>query len=364
LEDVVSRTFAAEETMPFSPVDLKRLATLVPVNALSAEHLRKLADKAVVEDFPAGHVLFQEGSTDSQAFYVLTGDVDLSSSKTGVNRAVSGGSEEAKYPLANLKPRQYTGKTRSTTCILRVDSQLLDTLLTWDQVAGIEVMEFEGDESDTAWMRRLLESKTLLRLPAASIQQLFTRFEEVPMKTGQIVIRQGDKGDYYYVIKQGRCRVVQKPGDQKPMVALADLAEGDGFGEEALLSDAPRNATIAALSNGALMRLAKTDFDKLLKEPLLERISDKEAMVRVQAGAGLIDVRLESEYQRASLKGSINIPLAQLRQKAGSLDTGRHYIVYCDTGRRSGAAAFLLSERGFDVALLKDGIQALLKVNS
>ncbi len=348
--------------MPFSPADLKLLATMVPINALSAEHLGQLADKAVVKDVPSGQVLFEEGSTDSNAFYVLTGDVDLSSKKTGAHRTVSGGSEEAKYPLANLKPRQYAGKTKTTTRILHVDSQLLDTLLTWDQVTGIEVTEFEGDASDSAWMRKLLESKALLKLPAANIQQLFTHFEEVPMKAGQIVIRQGDKGDYYYVIKQGRCRVVQKPGEQQKMVALADLAEGDGFGEEALLSDAPRNATIAVLSDGALMRLAKTDFDKLLKEPLLEQVSDKEAMTRVQAGAGLIDVRLDSEYRRASLKGSITIPLAELRQKVDSLDAGRQYIVYCDTGRRSSAAAFLLSERGFDVALLRDGIQALRKV--
>mgnify|MGYP001561407994 FL=1 len=349
--------------MPFSPADLKLLATLVPINALSAEHLRTLADKATIGDLPSGHVLFQEGSTDSNALYVLAGDVVLSSKKSGASRTVSGASEEAKYPLANLKPRQYAGKTKTATRILHVDSQFLDTLLTWDQVAGIEVTEFEGDESDTAWMRRLLESKALLRLPAANIQQLFTRFEEVPIKAGQIIIRQGDKGDYYYVIKQGRCRVVQKPGEQQKMVALADLAEGDGFGEQALLSDAPRNATIAALSDGALMRLAKADFDKLLKEPLLECVTDQEVMTRVQAGAGLIDVRLESEFQRASLKGSINIPLAQLRQKADSLDAGRQYIVYCDTGRRSGAAAFLLSERGFNVALLKDGINALRKAN-
>jgi CRP-like cAMP-binding protein len=317
----------------------------------------------VIEDFPSGHVLFEEGSTDSDAFYVLAGDVALASKKTGASRIVSGASEEAKYSLANLKPRQYTGKTRTAARILRADSQYLDTLLTWDQVTGIEVTEFEGDESDTAWMRRLLESKALLRLPSANIQKLFLRFEEVPIKAGQIVIRQGDKGDYYYVIKQGRCRVVQKPDAQQKMVALADLAAGDGFGEQALLSDAPRNATIAALSDGALMRLAKADFDTLLKEPLLEQVSDKEAMARVQAGAGLIDVRLESEYQRASLKGSLNIPLAQLRQKAGSLDAGRQYIVYCDTGRRSSAAAFLLSERGFNVALLKDGIQSLRKLN-
>lgn len=345
------------------PVDPKQLAGLEPVSALSAEHLRKLAARAVLEELPAGHVLFNEGATDNEAIYVLSGDVALSSQKTGASRAVSGGSDGARYPLANLKPRQFTGTCKTAARILRVDSQLLDTLLTWDQVTGVEVTEFEGDTSDVAWMRRLLESRALLRLPAASIQALFERFEEVPMKSGQIIIRQGEPGDYYYVIKQGRCRVVRKPGEQQPMVALADLAEGDGFGEEALLSDAPRNATIAALSDGTLMRLAKADFVKLLKEPMLERVTDREVMAQLAAGAGLIDVRLESEYRRASLKGSINIPLAQLRQKAGELDRQRRYIVYCDTGRRSAAAAFLLSERGFDVAVLRDGINALHKAN-
>ena len=350
--------------MPLQSADSKLLTTLVPINALSAEHLRQLVTTAAAEDLPAGQLLFEEGSADDRHFYVVSGEIALASKKLGAGRSVHAGSDEARYPLANLKPRQYSGKAKTAARILSVDSQLLDTLLTWDQVAGIEVTEFEGDESDTVWMRKLLESKTLLKLPAASIQQLFARFEEVPMKAGQILIRQGDKGDYYYVIKQGRCRVVQKPGEKAPMVALADLSDGNGFGEEALLSSAPRNATIAALTDGALMRLAKADFEKLLKEPTLERIGDSEAGARVAAGAGLIDVRLESEFARANLKSSVNIPLAQLRAKAAQLDPKRQYIVYCDTGRRSAAAAFLLAERGLDVALLKDGIPALLKASA
>jgi len=351
------------ETMLSQPAETKLYATLVPISALSAEHLQKLGTTAVVEELPAGRVLFEEGASDNDTVYVLSGEVALASKKAGASRKVQGGDDEARYPLSNLKPRQFKATAKTAVRILRVDSQLLDTLLTWDQVAGIEVTEFEGDASDVAWMRRLLESRALLRLPAASIQVLFARFEEVPMKSGQIIIRQGDAGDYYYVIKQGRCRVVQKPGDAQPMVALADLTEGDGFGEEALLSDAPRNATIAALTDGALMRLAKADFVRLMKEPLIECVSDADVATLVQAGAGLVDVRLEGEYRHASLKGSINIPLARLRQQAAMLDRHRKYIVYCDTGRRSAAAAFLLSERGFDVAMLKDGINALRKAN-
>ena len=151
--------------MPSHP-DSKLLATLVPISSLSAEHLRQLAAQAMVDDFAKGRVLFEEGSTDNQTVYVLSGEIDLSSKKLGASRSVSAGSDEALYPLANLKPRQYTGTASTLARVLHVDSQLLDTLLTWDQVAGIEVTEFEGDESDTAWMRKLLESKTLLKLPA------------------------------------------------------------------------------------------------------------------------------------------------------------------------------------------------------
>ena len=346
-----------------APVDPRLFAQLVPINSLGPDRQRQLAEMARLEPRSSGETLFDEGSQDNLSFYLLEGEVALASKKTGASRVVRGGSEEANYPLANLKPRQFTGKTQTAVRLLVVDSELLDKLLTFDQVSGVEVTEFEGDAADVAWMRRLLESPALLRLPAANLQNLFTRFEEVPMKAGQIVIRQGDKGDYYYVIKQGRCRVVQKPGAGQKMVALADLAEGDGFGEEALLSDAPRNATIAALTDGALMRLAKDDFLKLLKEPVLERVTSKELLGLIQAGAGLIDVRLPSEHQRTNLKGSVNIPLGQLRKQADGLDRGRRYIVYCDTGNRSQAAAYLLAERGFEVAVLRDGIQALIKSN-
>ncbi len=343
--------------------DPRLFANLVPISSLSAEHQRQLSAVAEVMDLPPGHVLFREGSSDGHAFYLLSGEVELSSALSGCRRSIQGGSSEALYPLSSLRPRQYTATARSAARILRVDSQLLDQLLTWGQVSGIEVTEFDGDESDAVWMRRLLESKALLNLPAASIQALFARFEEVPMKAGQLIIRQGEAGDYYYVIKRGRCRVVRKPGEARPMVALADLDAGTGFGEEALLSEAPRNATIAALTDGALMRLAKADFLRLLKEPLLASVTDREALTRVRDGAGLIDVRLESEHRRASLRDSVNIPLARLRQQAGNLDRSRCYIVYCDTGRRSAAAAYLLSERGFDVAVLRDGINALHKAN-
>jgi hypothetical protein len=52
----------------------------------------------------------------------------------------------------------------------------------------------------------------------------------------------------------------------------------------------------------------------------------------------------------------MNIPLATIRNNYSRLDKARRYIVYCDTGRRSAAAAFLLVQRGFDAAVLEGGL--------
>ncbi len=76
----------------------------------------------------------------------------------------------------------------------------------------------------------------------------------------------------------------------------------------------------------------------------------------VKDGALWFDVRLDSEHKTTGIEGSINIPLFMLRLKADSLDPEKKYVLYCDTGRRSSAAAYLLSERGQQAYCLKGGL--------
>ena len=344
------------------PVDCKLFAQHIPINSLGPENQQRLAHTAVVEELPAKRVIFNEGDRDKYAIYLLTGEVSLASAHSGPSRVIVGGSDAASYALANLKPRQYTGTSNSPVRILRVDSDLLDKMLTLEQVSGIEVTEFEGDSSDHIWMMKILQTQAFLRLPAANIVSLFARLQEISVKTGQIIIRQGDQGDYFYIIKHGRCRVVRKPADNSASVALADLTEGDSFGEEALASNAPRNATVAMLCEGRLMRLAKSDFEDLLKAPLLNWVTPSAGVDLVKAGAGLVDVRLENEHRHGSIRGSINIPLQTLRMQCHALDKHRKYVVYCDTGSRSSAAAFVLGQNGYDVYVLEGGLNPLVSL--
>ena len=71
--------------------------------------------------------------------------------------------------------------------------------------------------------------------------------------------------------------------------------------------------------------------------------------------AYLKDEELPTPKAQCGPEGAINIPLYFIRLKLDTLDPKKKYVVYCDTGRRSSAGAYILSERGFDVYVLKGG---------
>jgi len=335
------------------------LRNLIPVNSLTEDNFNELTASASVQDIPAGTVLFKEGDTDHQSIYLLAGEVNLESDKSESPRTLQGGSEDARYALAQLKPRQVTGTTTKDSVVARIDSDLLDRLLTWDQVSGIEVVEMDGDE-DTDWMLAVLRNPVFEKLPPVNANEMFARMETVPVKAHDVVIRQGDPGDYYYLIREGNCAVSQKGASGKVEI-VNQLGAGDQFGEEALISDAPRNATIMMTSDGILMRLAKADFLELLKAPLIDWIDQKEAEAMLAQGAGLLDVRTSEEFARGAIRKAHNVPLYRIRQAAPELDPAKKYVVYCQTGSRSAIAAFMLNQRGFDIYALKGGLSALQK---
>jgi rhodanese-related sulfurtransferase len=180
--------------------------------------------------------------------------------------------------------------------------------------------------------------------------------QRIAYAAGDTVIRQGDEGDYFYVIVEGRCSVSRETPLNREGIRLAELGKGESFGEEALISGARRNATITMLTDGALMRLAKEDFNTLLEEPLLQWVDFERAQQIVAAGGTWLDVRLPSEFEHWHLEPSINVPLYFVRLKIKTLDPSIPYVVVCDNGRRSSAAAYVLSERGFEAYVLRGGI--------
>ncbi len=354
--------------MPARLLDKAIMKTLVPPQALNRENFQELARKAIVENLPAGRGVFKKGDKDGNTIYLLEGELEFYND-TGIAGVLRGGSKESKHPIANQQPRQVTAKAKSKVTIVRFDTDLLDILLTWDQLSGIEVSDISTNEESSAaksvragasgdWMTRILQSKAFLRIPPANIQHMFMRLHEMPVKAKQVIVKQNEAGDYYYIICQGKCKVTRASASGL-RVTLAKLGDGDAFGEEALLSGGKRNAAVIMETDGLLMRLSKDDFNQLLKEPMLKEVDLKQAKAMVKRGAILIDVRMESEHKAGCIKGSINVPLFMLRLKVEGFDTGKKYICYCETGRRSQAAAYIMSEAGFDSHVLTGGLQAI-----
>jgi len=342
-------------------VESQYLRNYVPLSELTQDNLQELSRSTFVEQIPAGRTLFKKGDTDNRSYYILGGEIELDTGD-GPPRVVAGATPASRFPLDHHRPRQATAKARTQVFYFQVDNNHLDLLLTWGQNAGYMVTEIDNgaqEADDGDWMTHMLRSSIFHRIPASNIQAVFMKMEARPVRAGEVVITQGDEGDYYYYIKQGRA-VVTRLTKTGQIIKLAELEAGSSFGEEALISDTKRNANVTMLTDGVLMRLAKADFAALLKEPVLQSITYDEAQKLVAAGtAQLLDVRLESEYKNAALPDSINVPLFMLRLKAGGLDRSKKYIVYCDTGRRSSSAVFLLTERGFDAYLLKGGLMAI-----
>ena len=337
-------------------IDRKILKTLEPLNRLNPMLLDELAAKSIIDEVPAGRIICRHGETDSRQIYLLSGQIEVAikgETKTNIIKAKTA----LKTPIAKGSPRTVTLKTKTASTLLYIDADLLELLMSDEPelTATYEVTEFNADHDDD-WMLTFLQSPAFLKLPTENIQKLLTHMEEIPVNKGQVIINQSAQDDNYYIVKSGSCNVHRKPYEGAADVLLATLPTGSGFGEEALISNRSRNATITMRENGSLMRLKKNDFLTLLIEPLISYFEHSETLNKLNEGCVVIDVRTEEESNQTPLEGSVNIPLSMLRVKFDSLNPAREYLLVCNDGSQSAAAAFLMIQNGFKCSVLQGGM--------
>ncbi len=340
-------------------LDTQLLKSFTPLDGLKRDNLAALAGKVQIRELSPQQILFKEGDAEKRTVYVVTGQLELLYDGE-VTEIVEGGTESARNPVAPTFPRRVMARARSRVQYISIDSDLLDVMLTWDQTGSYEVSELQAndDVGGDDWMTMLLQTKAFHKIPPANIQAIFMRMQQINYKAGDVVLKQGAEGDYFYVLTRGKCLVTRETPLNKDGIKLAELNVGDTFGEEALISDAKRNATVTMQTDGSVMRLGKDDFNRLLNEPMLDWVDRAQADKIVQGGGKWLDVRLPSEFENKHLEGAINIPLYFIRLKINALDPDTKYVVCCDTGRRSSAGAYILSERGFQAYVLSGGIAA------
>jgi CRP-like cAMP-binding protein len=341
---------------------------LIPVNELPPEVQNEIIKNAELIELKKKSQIFKQGDRDNFSCYLLDGEIQLEANNQ-VHNSIVGASDRARYPMAQLQPRQFSGIAKVDSMVMRIDRNALDKLLVMHQgqnvvedgfgdgLGAIEVDEIDGDEEESVdWMTVMLQSEIFSGMPISNIHQLFALLEPIEYKVGDNVITQGETGQNYYIIQEGRCEVLRqtKPGMKE--LKLAALKAGDGFGEEALITETTRNATIRMITDGVVAQLSKDNFVTLIQNTALKTVSSEVAAEIVAQGGKWLDVRFKNEHDRSSIEGSLHIPLNILRMQADKLDSDIHYIAFCDTGGRSSTASFLLTERGFTISYLDGGL--------
>lgn len=155
-----------------------------------------------------------------------------------------------------------------------------------------------------------------------------------PVSAGQVVFKQGDLGDKFYIVYSGRIRILTIDR-QKREISLGVMARGDHFGETALITEGPRTATARAVEDSVLLVLDRGTFEQQLMASPEQR--------------EYFDRFIRSTSIHRFLKSCTDlscVPAAELRELVRSFK-----LVFCHAGEavfRQGAEpdAFYLIERG------------------
>ncbi|MCR6654005.1 MAG: cyclic nucleotide-binding domain-containing protein [Cellvibrionaceae bacterium] len=345
------------------------LSRFSPISALTGQFLSEVSKQARLVSVAKGTMLFKRGKILADHYYLLEGEVDLINNEFGVEK-VKSGAERSWRPLNTHSPTVVSAvaKTHVRYFTLNIDwlarqiSQANNPKPLVNETeghmgadgveAGIEVGEL-SDAKD--WMACLLQSPVFSRIPWTQLQELFTRFETIEVPAGEKLIREGARGDYFYVLAAGSALVTNRSGS----VDL-ELKEGSYFGEEALISDAPRNASIIMCTPGVVKRLSAEDFGDLVVRSVIQYV-DQKSLDKQKKPVKILDVRLPLEFRAGHLAGSVNVPLSRLRESLEDLGQANLYAISDEAGPRADIAAYLLCQAGFEAVVLKNaGQQELL----
>jgi len=327
-----------------------------PFNEIESDQvIDDAAKKGVMEAVPEGNMIFKRGGHDEYSYWIVEGSIDLLDENFDVV-AIHAKTGAAVAAIDNETPHTLTAVCTSDSVVFKLKSSYLELVMKLQASDNYMVSNLdEIHESESDWMSSMLSSPLFDFVPPANIQELFSKFEEVECTKGEVVIKQGEVGDYFYVIQSGRAAVEYNTGARS--ITLAELEPGAFFGEDALISNVPRNATITMLSDGMVMRLSEDDFHSLLHAPLIEKVSLEEAHEMMEAADPLtwiLDVRTKFEFQGEKMEDSINVPLLSLRKDFSKLDQESVYIARSAGDKRCELAAYILNGNGYTSYVLSE----------
>ena len=311
-----------------------QLRQMTPFATMSDDRSRAVIDQGRFMQISEGHLLFKRSTDTVTSHFLLSGQLSL------VNDAF----ENTPFTPENGMRQGMVDESE-----IHIVSAVAVGECVIFEIERDKLEQFKEDDKKS-WMENLLSTPLFEFVPPSNIQALFKRFEPIAVGANQTIITQGDEGDYFYVIKTGRVAIDQTTSEEVKRVA--EMGAGSGFGQDALISDAPRNATVTTLESCELMRLSEGDFSELLMTPVIEYVTfeEVEAVKSMQSKPPVfVDVRSNLEVQPLAMSDPVKrIPLPMLRDEMKALESDPIYFVIGPKRPKiAELAAYLLNEAGF-----------------
>ncbi len=326
-------------------------------SCLSDGALESLAKRLQPVELSAGTCIIEEGAPADAFFLIRKGEVEVTK-KTSWGRtakiSVAGHGEGfGEMALLTCAPRFCSVTAKTDVTLLKLKKTDFEDIVRADSAfAGLMV-----DRHQRFYRYNDIKtSQPFALLPPEKMSAILGKLKEKTFYSGEHIITQGEQGDTYYILKSGKVEVLKKLMDDDETQIIATLEEGQGFGEEALITNSPRSATVRAICETVVWSLAKVDFDSIAKASFLKEIEPADVLSLAEGPINYIDVRMKSEFDEEFIPGAINIPLDELRPRCPELDRSKEYYVYCLVGFRSATAAFLMNSHGLKAKSIRGGI--------
>jgi CRP-like cAMP-binding protein len=238
------------------------------LSGLSGDELESFMDSLQLREVAAGEYIFKCGDAGDFLYLIGMGNVALEASLvSGKKKSYSHLSEGdffGEHAFMSRTAYQDAALAESDTSVLMIDRTTFDS---WVQKYPAIQATVEDFYRKRVLARVLAITPVFEGVPPEARTALADRFQLHSFVKGDVVVREGEAGDTFYLIRSGHVKISTRGmGSQSQQVELGVMGEGAFFGEVSLLTDKPRTATVTANDDLELMELTRADFNDIAAE--------------------------------------------------------------------------------------------------
>ncbi len=302
-------------------MDAEQLSRFADFEGWSARRMESVARSVRRLKVPAGRWLVRPGRSLAARVFLVEGRVRLlDAGRSVIVNAGSARARRAVYPGA-------AGVQSLTSAVfVSLDPVLLEAAGAVRPEGAPGIPELLAEES---WQRRFLTSPLMRRLGPVAWQRILRATRRTDYGAGARVIEAGEPAACCHVLCSGRAEI--RIGER----VVAVLSAGGLFGEDALVSGRPRNATVVMTVAGSAVSLPAEQFQRWLLD----------AVVRPLAEPG---ARPILSLSGEGPDGAVRLQVDELRRAGAGLSSAESYAVVGGRWSERTLAAFLLAEQGID----------------